>query len=217
MPIYVVQPGDCLTKIAAERGFPDYKMIYDHPANAEFRKLRPNPHVIAPGDQLFIPETIPLTRTFATGKRWKVTIKRPRATVQVYVKDADGEPLAGKSYVLRVEGQDDKPGTTDGDGQVKEEVPAAATTARLEFPSEGFSLDLQLGGVDPLKEVTGLAARLQNLGFACPTSTDAEETQANVRYALARLQAEHGLPPTGELDDATRALLLQAHDHGEES
>ena len=217
MPIYVVQPGDCLTKIAADHGFPDYKVIYDHPANAEFRKLRPNPHVIAPGDKLFIPETIPLSRTFATGQRYTVKIKRPRATVQVYVKDADGEPLAGKDYVLHVEGQDDKQGTTDGDGLVKEEVPASATTARLEFPSEGFSLSLQLGGIDPLKENTGLPARLENLGFPCPTSADGDETLANVKYALARLQAEHGLDPTGELDDDTLALLLQAHDRGEAS
>jgi N-acetylmuramoyl-L-alanine amidase len=217
MPIYVVQPGDCLTKIAADRGFPDYKMIYDHPANKELRKLRPNPHVLAPGDKLFIPETVPLTRTLATGQRWTIKIKRPRAALQVYVKDADGEPLSGKSYVLHVEGQDDKQGTTDGDGLVKEDVPAAATTARLEFESEGFSLSLQLGGIDPLRETTGLPARLQNLGFACPTSADAHETEANIKYALARLQAEHGLDATGELDDATRDLLRQAHDRGEDS
>ena len=45
MPIYTVNPGECLTKIAADHGFGDFKMIYDHPANAEFRKLRPDPHV----------------------------------------------------------------------------------------------------------------------------------------------------------------------------
>lgn len=63
MPIYIVKPGDCLTKIAADNGFDDGKIIYDHPGNAQFRKKRPNPDVIQAGDELFIPETVPLTYT----------------------------------------------------------------------------------------------------------------------------------------------------------
>jgi hypothetical protein len=217
MPVHTVKSGECLTKIAADHGFGDYKMIYDHPANAEFRKLRPNPHVIQAGDQLFIPETVPLKRTFATGKRHTVVIKRPRARLQVYVQDADGEPLRGKSYVLKVEGQDDKKGSTDGEGLVAEDIPPAATAGRLELSAEGFTFELRLGGLDPLASSTGVAARLRNLGYACPARSDEGVMAETIRYALARFQADHDLPPSGQLDAATTELLRQTHDHGEKS
>jgi hypothetical protein len=217
MPTYIVKPGDCLTKIAADVGLSDYKDIYEHPANAEYRKLRPNPNVIQPGDRIFIPETTPLTRILATGSRHTISIKRPRATLQVYVKDADGEALAGRDYLLKVKGQPDKPGTTDGDGVVKESVPATATVAHIDFVKDGFSLDVKLGAIDPLTERTAVAARLRNLGFSCPESSDAKEMRTRIKYALARLQDQHGLAATGELDDKTRDLLVRLHDQGQDS
>jgi len=217
MPIYIVKPGDCLTKIAAAYGFGDYKTIYDHPANAAFKKKRPNPHVIQPGDKLFIPETIPLTGTFETGRRHQIVIKRPRANVQVYVKDADGEPFKGKEFVLRVVGEDDVSGSTDGDGLAKADVPAQATEGRLEFPDDGIVFSLRLGSLDPLTEETGVRARLSNLGYHCPESSDVAEQSQRTSQAVARLQSENGLDVTGDVDQATRDLLKQAHDRGEES
>ena len=53
---YTVQQGDCLSSIAQNFGFPDYATIYRDPENAAFRKKRPNPNVICPGDILYIPD-----------------------------------------------------------------------------------------------------------------------------------------------------------------
>ncbi len=217
MAIYTVKPGDCLSSIAASFGLGDYKDIYDAPANAEYRKLRPNPDVIQPGDKIVIPDLIPFTRVLATGQKHTVKVKLPRAKLQVYLKDADGEPIAGKSYVLQVEGQDDKPGTTTGDGLVDEDVPAAASKALIVFPSEGFSFDVELGRVDPLGDGMTLANRLSNLGYPCPRTSSRKESAENLRYALARFQTDNGLDPTGEADQKTRDLLLKAHDQGKNS
>lgn len=41
--VHVVKQGECLTRIAARYGFGDYRVIYDHPANTEFKRKRPNP------------------------------------------------------------------------------------------------------------------------------------------------------------------------------
>src|SRR5262245_27599734 len=56
---YVVQPGDTLTRIAGRFRIPDWRTIYNHPTNAGFRRLRPNPDRIFAGDRLFIPESTP--------------------------------------------------------------------------------------------------------------------------------------------------------------
>ena len=55
MPHHTVKPGECLATIGRDHGI-RWQKIYDHPDNAEFRKERPNPHVVNPGDRVFVPE-----------------------------------------------------------------------------------------------------------------------------------------------------------------
>ena len=45
---HVVARGECLTSIADHYGFPDYRVIYDDPANADFKQRRPNPKSSTP-------------------------------------------------------------------------------------------------------------------------------------------------------------------------
>ena len=53
---YIVQSGDNLTKIACAHGLRSWRQIYFHPDNVEFRRQRPDPSLIRPGDRLMIPE-----------------------------------------------------------------------------------------------------------------------------------------------------------------
>jgi hypothetical protein len=55
MTIHRVAKGESLWSIAREYGFLNWRALYDHPDNAAFRKLRPNPAYIVPGDLLVIP------------------------------------------------------------------------------------------------------------------------------------------------------------------
>jgi len=52
---YTVKSGDSLSKIARSKGLPSWRIIYNHPDNADFRRKRPNPNLIHPGDTLVIP------------------------------------------------------------------------------------------------------------------------------------------------------------------
>ena len=57
MPIkHVVKQGECLSSIAKQYGFADYRTIYDHPLNAELKRKRPDPNIIQPGDVVWIPD-----------------------------------------------------------------------------------------------------------------------------------------------------------------
>jgi len=53
---YTVQLGDTLSRIAVRHGLPSWRMIYNSPDNAEFRRKRPNPNLIQPGDVLILPD-----------------------------------------------------------------------------------------------------------------------------------------------------------------
>ena len=52
---YIVKSGDTLTSIAKQHGLNSWRDIYDFPANVDFRRKRPNPDLIYPGDALLIP------------------------------------------------------------------------------------------------------------------------------------------------------------------
>ena len=51
---YVVKRGDNLSTIGRLHGM-DWQDLYKHPKNAEFRRKRPNPDLIHPGDVIHIP------------------------------------------------------------------------------------------------------------------------------------------------------------------
>ena len=77
MPIHVVKPGECFTRIAERYGFSDYKALYDHPDNADLKKKRPNPNVLHPGDRIVVPDKEEkIIEGLATGKihrfKWKL-------------------------------------------------------------------------------------------------------------------------------------------------
>jgi hypothetical protein len=52
--LHIVQPGDTLTRVARLYGISDWRSIYYAPENAEFRRKRPNPDRIHPGDKIVV-------------------------------------------------------------------------------------------------------------------------------------------------------------------
>jgi len=219
---YKVKKGECLAKIASDFGFADFRVIYNHPANAEFKKKRPNPFVIKAGDKISIPDKpAPKIYLCETGKEHTFIMERPATFLSIYVRDGH-KPLSNKDYILsahdfRATGQ------TDANGLVNQPVPARATSAELYFPDSDITFDLRIGDLDPLTEVSGLLQRLENLGFASDDWSgfvldhgDDEVGSATIE-ALRRFQVENGLEPTGERTDETIARLRALHDKGVQS
>jgi len=217
MGYYEVAGGDCLSSIAKEFGFPDYKTIYQHPSNAEFRQKRPNPNIIFPGDVLFIPDVRLKVVTKATDQRHKFHVKRPHVLLRLCLQDDLRRPYKNVKYHLRVD-FDFWDGTTDAGGMVEQEIPADAQGGEITIfpsgdnaPDQGYTFSLQLGELDPPDETSGVDARLINLGFGPP---DAEDSLCDEdrRAALAAFQEEFGLEVTGEADAQTESKLRQLHD-----
>ncbi len=59
MPVHTVKPGETLSAIAAKYKVRSWQDIYSHPSNAALRAKRPNPNLIAVGDQVNIPTAGP--------------------------------------------------------------------------------------------------------------------------------------------------------------
>ncbi len=206
-----VKQGECLSSIAARHGFGDWKTIYDHPRNSELRRKRPNPHLLFPGDDVFIPEKNPLPMSVKTGEFLMVTLTVPMRRVCVTVLDGDDEPLGNQPWVI--EGRYAVAvGTTDGSGRLETDLPAQLGRATLEVA--GLIYELELAGLDPLDDapdsrLSGLRGRLANLGYE-PNLDEPEMTEAT-RTALAAFQRDHGLEGSGEATSETLSKLEEVH------
>jgi len=56
---YTVKKGDTLSAIAQRNGFKTWQEIYFHKDNEGFRRKRPNPNLIFPGDVIMLPDRGP--------------------------------------------------------------------------------------------------------------------------------------------------------------
>jgi hypothetical protein len=205
---HIVKQGECIESIAFEHGF-FWETVWNHPKNKELRELRKSPNVLRPGDEVHIPVKRYKAVDCQSGKRHVFRLKGVPSKLKIVVRD-DDEVQANVPYVLDVDGKRYK-GKTDGEGRLEHPIPPRAKQGKLLIGEgdEQQELDLALGHVDPVEEVSGIQARLNNLGFFC--GEEDGELDPLVEQAIMDFQAHHKLEPTGEIDDATKNKLLEEH------
>ena len=201
--IHTVRQGDYLSKIAHAHGFRDWRAIYDHPENADFRRLRPNPNLIYPGDRIFIPEREEKTIEVPTGSRQRFRINCQSNRLHLVLSDETQEPLGDVPYELSFRGQTIR-ATTDDQGVIDTEIPADLAEARLSIA--GRYMQLRIGDLNPMDDTddggaSGVQGRLHNLGYY-QGPIDGELSE-ETRTAIRAFERDHELP---ELSDVNRLL-----------
>ena len=214
MPMYTVNPGDCLSSIAYANGLPDWRTIYNDPENADFRALRPDPNVIFPGDQLFVPERREKVESRGADQRHSFRLNLSSVQLRLVLLDEDLRPMANTAYTLTFR-DTTLEGRSDGGGMVQHDIPADLDSATLvtkftrDGEETGFTWDLKLGQLDPVTELTGVQARLNNLGYNTgpvdgvqgPRTTD----------AIKQFQEKFQLKVDGIVGPVTRAKLTEVY------
>lgn len=164
---HVVAHGECVSRIAHRYGFRDYRTIYEDGSNAEFRKKRPNPNLIYPGDEIVIPDKKPRKVSKPTGTRHKFVLNTTGRYLRMRLHYDDGAPIANKPFKLTSSGQVVQ-GQTNGDGILEQEIPKDAETAQVEV--ESFTWNVRIANLNPMEKtsddgVSGYQSRLRNLGY----------------------------------------------------
>lgn len=203
---YVVERGDCISSIALEHGH-FWKKLWNHPNNAELKQARKNPNVLLEGDEVFVPELEPKEESCATEKTHKFVRKGEPSKIKL-VLYSGGEPRKEQDYVLEIEGKI-KRGKTGSDGSVEFVIPGNAQTGKITVGPDREEFVLELGAMDPIDALSGVQARLNNLGYDCE-GADGEMTPQTTE-SIRRFQKDKGLKETGEVDDETRAKLKEVH------
>jgi Putative peptidoglycan binding domain/LysM domain len=215
---YTVKRGDTIFQIAQQNGFRAWEPIWMADENAGLRAQRESPHVLSPGDKLFIPEK--QTRDFdcETNLRHVFRVPSLNQWFQQTLLDSDDQPLAGMRYELSAANKTYK-GETGSDGTIKREIPLSAKSAELKVwidpnDSDPTVWKFQIGHLEPVDTVYGLKGRLTNLGYDCGGIDDKLDDKTT--EAIEQYQRDHNLDVTGENDDATQASLLDVHDRSME-
>ena len=198
-----------MASIAAAYGF-FWQTLWALPDNATLRELRCNPNVLLQGDEVVIPEAQPRFERCATGRKHVFRRKGVPSKLRLRLLDED-EPRRGEPYALEVDGRVISSGAVPDDGLVEAFIPPGARGGSLVVGEgeDAIEYALHLGNLDPVSTVTGVQARLLNLGYpvAAITGTLDDATQA----AIAAFQKSHELEVSGTADAATQQKLEQLH------
>lgn len=181
---HVVKQGEYLSLIAARHGFKTWKTIYNHPLNAEFKRKRPNPNVIHPGDEIVIPAFRLEPMSCETGRSHRFVVKKPPRNELIVVLKKNGKAIASTACLVEFTGANDeslleRSATTSATGELRAPIPDGATHARVAVEKQPrLAWRLAIGHMDPVRDrhqpfdeshcrITGIQARLNNLGFRC--------------------------------------------------
>jgi N-acetylmuramoyl-L-alanine amidase len=169
MKTHKVQKGDCMSSLAEEYGLHDPQLIYSHTDNAALKTKRTNPNVLYKGDVVKVPDKEPGKDSGGDSKKHRFKAKGLVTHLRFLVEDFDGTAIGNKRYKLEVGGESFED-TTGGDGLVEQMVSASATEGKLTIwlddeKTRAIMWPLEIGNLDPHEEISGVQARLNNLGF----------------------------------------------------
>lgn len=204
---YEVQQGDCISSIAYEYGF-FWETIWNHPNNAQLKKERKDPNILAPGDLVFIPDKRLKDVRRPTEQMHRFRLKSVPAKLRLQLFEGE-TPRANQAYELRVSNRKFT-GNTNARGVLTESIPPDAEEGELIIGPHRERYVLLFGHLNPVSDLSGVQSRLNNLGYDCGGADGHmnEETE----NALKAFQTRFDLEATGAADGPTREKLDFIHD-----
>jgi len=134
--------------------------------------------------------------------------------LRIAVQDEEGNPLSNVDYRLKVSGQIHE-GTTDANGLLEQEIRPDAEEGEITVrfnqggSRQAYTWGLGIGRLDPVEEVSGVQARLNNLAFdSGPVDGIVGEW---TRSAVEAFQSEYGLTVDGIAGPRTKAKLREVY------
>jgi hypothetical protein len=165
MGYHRVEKGEWMGSIAARFGNRSWQEIWTRDENKQLRSERPDPELLFAGDRVWIPEVNSKEESAPTDQKHVYTTRRDRAKLTIRLVGIDPylQAFGSLPYTLEAVGNTQSGEITE-DGQLLEmPVDIAVNSGMLWL---GLSpVRLSIGGLDPIETVSGIQARLRNLGI----------------------------------------------------
>tara|TARA_R110001606_G_scaffold85777_1_gene194419 strand:- start:1575 stop:2171 length:597 start_codon:yes stop_codon:yes gene_type:complete len=194
-----------VNKVRAD-GFRTSKALYNHPSNAEFRALRPDPNLIYPGDKITIPPKKEKFMPLRANSLNTFVVQNEKEYFRLKVAYDDGDDITVNVLCIDTVLQSDgliEVELNNNDaltGNVDLYLKAGETT-----PTKSFAV--QIGNLDPIDTLSGVQGRCNMLGFNCGKvdGVMGEKTRIGVK----EFQYQHELDVDGIPGPKTKAKLQQ--------
>jgi hypothetical protein len=200
MQEYIVKQGDCINSIAYEHGFfPG--TIWDHPKNASLKQQRIDPNVLYESDVVFIPDKKQQREVVSCDKRSSYKLKGVPARLLLKIYDYEGKVMANALYKLDVDGNIVE-GNLNSQGILDISILPSAKKAVLVVGNklDAIEFEFKLGYLNPIDTLSGIKARLNDLGFDCGEVN--EESNDITEMAIRSFQKTYELEPVnGKVDN----------------
>jgi N-acetylmuramoyl-L-alanine amidase len=205
-----VAQGERLATIASQYAFACWQTVWNFKGNQEIKDLREDPNILFPGDEVVIPTKLKREAEVPGGTATYV-VNRGKEVLRVCFAvgwNWDENPV---SYTAKPDtGGPDLTGPLDSEGWMEIDLPPNTSQVDVALwiddpDSPIVTYALRVGELDPTDEVTGVQARLANLGYYDGAiDGDAKEVTA---AAIAQFRREQGLPLGDQIDDDLREAL----------
>ena len=163
MPTHIVKQDEHISGITADYGFSDFHLIWDDAKNAKLKERR-DPHVLLPGDEIFIPQKILKNEDGATTKIHTFQVNDVPLFLRLRILDINETAVKSAPYKLKLDIEDPaRAGSTDGDGILTEKISPrvvdAALTVTETIPpvkkggspeTEDLKFDVKVGHLNPI-------------------------------------------------------------------
>jgi hypothetical protein len=204
---HTIEQGEDLSSICRKYGLVA-KKVEDHASNQGLWSETRDTEILHPGDQLELPDVETKAESVPTDARARFRAKFPgKVEIVLRLVDIDG-PRANLGFELNGDGVSIE-GTTDGDGQLKAEIPIATRSATVQIPETGEEYTLQIAHLNPPAMRSGAKQRLKNLGYYKGEIN--EDETPDFSSAVRRFQQNEELTDSGEYNDETRGKLADVH------
>ena len=142
----------------------------------------------------------------ATSDTHRFRIRLEPVLLRLVLRDLNSEPIAHTDCTLEVGGETYEL-TSGADGLIEQQIPRTAESGRLTFGQ--FTIPLRIGHLDPVAEISGWRARLNNLGYNAGRSDDPLDPQ--LLSAVEEFQIDYELTVDGVCGPKTQARLKDIH------
>jgi hypothetical protein len=202
--------GDHVVRLAYRHGHATVDAVWNHPANMSLRDMRPDAGVLAIGDIVHVPDAPPrIVSGLLTRRDHEIVLELPLPMLRLRLLRPSNVGYA--DIETRVVVDDFNEGfIPDADGTIEFELGPDTRTVALSYAGE--EVDVDVAWLQPVDELEGWHARLENLGYE-PGGLQGEHARDAyaLRSAIEEFQCDHGLPVDGMIGPMTNAKLMEVH------
>jgi N-acetylmuramoyl-L-alanine amidase len=211
-----VQQGDRLLTIARKQSFYHWQTVWDFAGNSALKDLRRDPCILLPGDQVAIPSKLQRVAEVSGGKA-EYVLQSANEILRVRFTEADFGGDRQARFVAKPDQGPETSGALASDGTMQIDIlPGVAKINVDVFVDDNDQpqgrYELAVGHLDPVEEISGVQARLGNLGYYSGPITGSLDDATRRAISAFRLDAlEEDQDGQTEIDTAVTQALSRAY------